>query len=108
MASQARLIFWKCTVVIAMREASPPVGIEAKKVEDYEAVPMQIGFVCYSAFRQESKTLLFSSEAVFSPSSAIVSRGSLCLILVVCVIPLVSAVTPFGLERDSVSVHGET
>jgi len=40
------------------------------------------------------------------PLSPIVSRGSDCVILVVCVIPLVSAVTPFGPERDSDLVLG--
>lgn len=47
MAYQAHLIFWRRYVVITIRESIPPGGTQARKVKDYEAVPMQIGFLYY-------------------------------------------------------------
>lgn len=76
---------------------------------DYEAVPMQIGFLHYPEIHHSPRrayTFLILRGCFFSSVlSATLSRGSVCLILVVCFAPLLSAVTPFGLERDFVLVQ---
>lgn len=83
--------------------------IGAKKVKDYKAVLMQIGLLYYPEpphFPRRSYTFLIL-QGCFPPSvlSAILARGSVCLILIVCVTPLLYTITLFGLERGFVLVQ---
>lgn len=96
------LQIWEMLCYIEMRETSHPVGKRARKVKDYdyEAVPMQIGFLYYLEWHN------FPRRAYFF----LILQGCfpLCAIYYFVYRELFLSAVPvslFGLERDFIFVQ---